>query len=57
LKNEPVALIAAIATIVVTVAALFNVVLDTGTVETLLIDGAFLVTAILQRSKVTPVDR
>lgn len=56
MKSEPVALLAAIATIVVTVAALFNVVLDTGTVETLLIDGIFLVTAVVQRSKVTPVE-
>lgn len=55
MKSEPVALLAAIATIVVTVAALFNVVLDTGTVETLLIDAVFIGTAIVQRSKVTPL--
>ena len=56
MKNEPVAVIAAIATIVVTVAALFNVVLDIGTVETLLVDGLFVVTAIAQRARVTPTE-
>lgn len=55
MKSEPVALLAAIATIVVTVAALFNVVLDTGAVETLILDVIVLGTAAFQRSKVTPV--
>lgn len=55
-KSEPVALIAAVATIVVTVAALFNVVLETGPVETLLVDGLFIATAVLQRAKVTPTE-
>lgn len=55
MRTEPVALLAAIAVIVVTVAAAFGVGLDTGTVETLLIDGLLIVTAIIQRSKVTPV--
>lgn len=54
-KTEPVALFAAIATIVVTVAALFNVVLDTSVVETVLVNVVILGTALVQRSKVTPV--
>jgi hypothetical protein len=54
IHTEPVALFAAIAVVVVSLASLFGVVLDTGTVETLLIDGIFVVTAIIQRSKVTP---
>lgn len=54
-RNEPVALFAAIAVVVVSFAALFDVVLDTGTVETLLINAVIFVTALIQRSKVTPV--
>jgi preprotein translocase subunit SecF len=54
MKNEPVALIAAIAVIVVTVASAFKVVLDTGTVETLLLDVVILAQAVIARSKVTP---
>lgn len=54
MKTEPVALIAAIAVIVVSVCAAFGVVLDTGTVETLLINGLFIVTAVAQRARVTP---
>jgi hypothetical protein len=53
-KNEPVALIAAIAVILVTVASAFKVVLDTGTVETVLLDVLILVQAVIARSKVTP---
>jgi uncharacterized membrane protein len=56
MTNEPVALLAALAVIAVNIAALFGVVLDTSAVETILIDIVFLVTAIAQRSKVTPVD-
>ncbi|HST69071.1 MAG TPA: hypothetical protein VLI94_05375 [Solirubrobacterales bacterium] len=53
--TEPVALFAAIAVVVVSLASLFGVALDTGTVETLLIDVVIGVTALIQRSKVTPV--
>lgn len=55
MKSEPVALVAAIATIAVAVAAAFNVVLDTSVVETLIIDGFILVQAVIARSKVSPV--
>lgn len=55
MKNEPVALFAAIAVVVVSVASALGIVLDTNTVETLVMDGVFVITALLQRSKVTPV--
>lgn len=55
MKTEPVALIAAIAVIIVWAASLFHVVLDTSTVENLLLTGIAIVTAVLQRSKVSPV--
>lgn len=54
MKNEPVALFAAIAVVVVWAASLFHVVLDTSAVENILVSGVVLVTAILQRAKVTP---
>lgn len=54
MKTEPVALIAAIAVILVTVAAAFGIVLDTGVIETLLINGLFIVAAVAQRARVTP---
>ncbi len=57
MQKEPVTLIAAIAVVVVTLAAVFGVVLNTGVVETLIVDVVFMVTAILQRSKVTPVKK
>jgi hypothetical protein len=53
-KNEPVALFAAIAVVVVSAAAAFGVVLDTGTVETLVLDAVLVVTAVFQRAKVSP---
>jgi hypothetical protein len=55
MKKEPVAIIAAVAAVLVGVAAHFNVVLDTGTVETFALDGLIIVTAIIQRQKVSPV--
>jgi hypothetical protein len=54
MNTEPVALFAAIAVVVVWGASLFGVVLDTGAIENALISGVFVITAILQRSKVTP---
>lgn len=55
MQSEPVALFAAIAIVVVSLASMFGVVLDTTTIETLLVNGVFVVTAILQRRKVSPV--
>jgi hypothetical protein len=53
-KTEPVALFAAIAVIVVSLASLFGVVLDTSLVETLIMNAVLIVTAVAARSKVTP---
>jgi hypothetical protein len=53
-KTEPVALFAAIAVIVVSLAALFGVVLDTNVVETLIVNFVFIVGAFAARAKVTP---
>jgi len=55
MQNEPVALLAAMAAIVVNLAAAFDVVLETSVIETVLINAVILVTALVQRSKVTPV--
>jgi hypothetical protein len=55
MQREPVALIAAVAVVVVSVLAAFNVVIETGTVETLILDALILVQAVIARSKVTPV--
>lgn len=54
MKTEPVAVLAAAAVLVVWAASLFGVVLETGTVENLALTGLAIVTAILQRRKVTP---
>lgn len=54
MKSEPVALFAAIALVVVSAASALGIVLDTGTVETFALDGVIIVTALLQRAKVTP---
>lgn len=53
-QKEPVLLISAIALIIVTALAKAGVVLETGTVETIIIDGIIVISAILQRIKVTP---
>lgn len=54
IKSEPVTLIALLAIIIVSALAKAGIVLETGTVETLLVDGIILVTAVIQRFKVTP---
>jgi hypothetical protein len=54
MKTEPVALFAAIAVVVVTAASALGIVLETSTVETFIVDAVLIVTAVLQRSKVTP---
>jgi hypothetical protein len=54
-RNNPVVILALIAGLVVSIAAGFNVVLDTSLVETFLINGILIVTAFLQRRKVRPV--
>jgi hypothetical protein len=56
LKTEPVALFAAIAVLVVSIASFFGVALDTGLVETLLVNAVLVVTAVASRSKVTPTE-
>lgn len=55
-KSEPAVLYGAIGTIVVAVAGLFDIVVEVGTVETLLAAAVPLVTAVLTRAKVTPVE-
>ena len=55
MHKEPVTLLAALAVVIVSIAAVFNIGLETSTVETLLVNGLILVTADIQRSKVTPV--
>lgn len=55
LKTEPVALFSAIAVVVVSAAAAFHIGLETSTVETLIADAVLIVTAVLQRPRVTPV--
>lgn len=55
MKNEPVLSIGAIAAAVVAVLALFHVVLDTNTVETVVAVVIPLVAALIARDKVTPV--
>jgi hypothetical protein len=54
LKTEPVALFAAIAVVVVSIASLFGVTLDTSLVETLIVNAVIIATAFAARSKVTP---
>jgi hypothetical protein len=54
LKTEPVALFSAIAVVVVSAAAALHIGLETDTVETFIADAVLIVTAILQRAKVTP---
>lgn len=55
LKTEPVALFSSIAVVVVSGAAALHIGLETDTVETFIADAVLIVTAILQRAKVTPV--
>lgn len=54
IKSEPVTLIALLAIVIVSALAKAGIVLETGTVETLLVDGIILVTAVIQRFQVTP---
>lgn len=56
MKSEPVAILALVAALVVSVAAKFGIVLETSTLETFVMDGVLIVTAILQRSKVSPAE-
>jgi len=57
MKTEPVILLAAVAAFVVNLAATFGVVLETGVIETLLLNVVIIVTALVQRSKVLPAGR
>lgn len=53
--REPVITLAAVASVIVALAAVFHVVLDVGTVEGILVSLVPIVTALFQRAKVTPV--
>lgn len=53
--REPVLAAAAVAGLVVSLLSAFNVVLDLGTVETIVASVIPLITAVLARGKVTPV--
>lgn len=53
-KREPVALVAAIAVIVVSVLAAFGIGVETELVETLILDAIIVIGAFVQRSQVTP---
>lgn len=53
-KREPVALIGAIGVVVVSGLAYFGVVLETATVETLVMDGILVVGAFGARTQVSP---
>lgn len=55
MKNEPVVTAAAVAGAIVSLASLFNVVLDLGTVQTVVVAVLPLLAALVARRKVTPV--
>jgi hypothetical protein len=55
MKNEPVVTAATISGVIVALAALFHVVLDTGTVQTIIIAVLPIVLSLFARAKVTPV--
>jgi hypothetical protein len=57
MKNEPVITAATVAGVIVALAAIFNVALDTGTVETVIVAVLPIVLSVFARSKVTPVAR
>jgi hypothetical protein len=54
-KVEPVLTAATISGVLIAVAALFNVVLETGTVETIIAAGLPIVLGLFARAKVTPI--
>lgn len=54
-KVEPVLTAATISGVLIAVAALFNVVLETGTVETIITAGLPIVFGLFARAKVTPI--
>ena len=53
--REPVVTAASVAGVIVALAAIFNVVLDTGTVETIVVAVLPVVLSLFARAKVTPV--
>jgi hypothetical protein len=55
IKEEPVSLIALLAVVIVSGLAKAGIVLETGTVETLVVDLIIIGGAVVQRMKVTPV--
>lgn len=57
MKNEPVLTAGVIVAAVIALANIFGVVLDQGTVETIVTDGLVLLGAVTARSKVTPVNK
>lgn len=56
MKNEPVITAASIAGAIVALAAIFNVALDTGTVETVIVVVLPIILSLVARSKVTPTN-
>jgi hypothetical protein len=56
MKNEPVITAATVAGAIVALAAIFNVALDTGTVETVIVAVLPIVLSLFARSKVTPTN-
>lgn len=55
MKREPVVTAGAVASAVVAVAAIFNIVLDLSTVQVVVTDALILVSSLAARQKVTPV--
>jgi hypothetical protein len=57
MKSEPVLTAATISGVLVALAAIFNVVLDTGTVETIIVAVLPVLLSLFGRARVTPVKR
>lgn len=55
MKNEPVVTAAAVAGVIVSLASLFGVVLEIGTVETVVVAVLPLIASLFARKNVTPV--
>lgn len=56
MHNEPVLTAATISGVIIALAAAFNIVLDIGTVETVIAAVLPIVLSIFARTKVTPID-
>ena len=56
MKNEPVVTAATVAGVIVALAAIFNVALDTGAVETVIVAVLPIALSLVARAKVTPTE-